>query len=134
MPIYGETLHQYANHTSDDYKLPNGQMYHTYPSIKGAEDKLALWAGMADGTISTVATDEVCTTLAVKTQGRKIDDTTGGNTGVEPRMGDRLHRGRRTARLLAGAVRQPDLRQRRPDPRALSPEGRHRARQRRRHR
>ena len=87
VPIYGETLHQYANHTSDDYKLPNGQMYHTYPSIKGAEDKLALWAGMANGTISTVATDEVCTTLAVKTQGSKIDDTTGGNTGVEPRMG-----------------------------------------------
>ncbi|MFN8524223.1 MAG: amidohydrolase family protein [Chloroflexota bacterium] len=87
VPIYGETLHQYANHTSDDYRLPNGQMYHTYPSIKGAEDQRALWAGMADGTISTVATDEVCTTLAVKTQGRKIDDTTGGNTGVEPRMG-----------------------------------------------
>src|SRR5688572_5602230 len=87
VPIYGETLHQYANHTSDDYKLPNGQMYHTYPSIKGAEDNLALWAGMANGTISTVATDEVCTTLAVKTQGNKIDDTTGGNTGVEPRMG-----------------------------------------------
>jgi D-hydantoinase len=87
VPIYGETLHQYANHTSDDYKLPNGQMYHTYPSIKGAEDKLALWDGMANGTISTVATDEVCTTLAVKTQGNKIDDTTGGNTGVEPRMG-----------------------------------------------
>src|SRR3954469_14118886 len=87
VPIYGETLHQYANHTSADYKLPNGQMYHTYPSIKGEEDQRALWAGMANGTISTVATDEVCTTLAVKTQGNKIDDTTGGNTGVEPRMG-----------------------------------------------
>jgi dihydropyrimidinase len=87
VPIYGETLHQYANHTSDDYRLPNGQMFHTYPSLKGAEDAGALWDGMADGTISTVATDEVCTTLAVKTQGNKIDDTTGGNTGVEPRMG-----------------------------------------------
>jgi dihydropyrimidinase len=87
VPIYGETLHQYANHTSDDYRQPNGQMYHTYPSLKGAEDAGALWDGMADGTISTVATDEVCTTLAVKTQGNKIDDTTGGNTGVEPRMG-----------------------------------------------
>src|SRR3954453_1270704 len=86
VPIYGETLHQYANHTSADYRLPNGQMFHTYPSIKGEEDQRALWAGMANGTISTVATDEVCTTLAVKTQGNKIDDTTGGNTGVEPRM------------------------------------------------
>ena len=134
VPIYGETLHQYANHTSEDYKLPNGQMYHTYPSIKGAEDQRALWAGMANGTISTVATDEVCTTLAVKTQGNKIDDTTGGNTGVEPRMGIVYTEGVVQARLLAGAVRQPDLGQRRAHPRALPPEGRHRAGQRRRHR
>src|SRR5215212_2996926 len=86
VPIYGETLHQYANHTSDDYRLPNGQMFHTYPSLKGEEDTRALWDGMARGTISTVATDEVCTTLKVKTQGKRIDDTTGGNSGVEPRM------------------------------------------------
>ncbi|MCC7369778.1 MAG: amidohydrolase family protein [Chloroflexi bacterium] len=86
VPIYGETLHQYANYTSADYRRPNGQMYHTYPSLKGEEDNRALWAGMANGTISTVATDEVCTTLAVKIQGTRIDDTTGGNTGVEPRM------------------------------------------------
>ncbi|MDP8921292.1 MAG: amidohydrolase family protein [Chloroflexota bacterium] len=87
VPIYGETLHQYANYTSADYRRPNGQIYHTYPSLKGEEDKRALWAGMANGTISTVATDDVCTTLAVKTQGRRIDDTTGGNAGVEPRLG-----------------------------------------------
>src|SRR5215210_7734467 len=55
--------------------------------LKGEQDNRALWDGMARGTISTVATDEVCTTLAVKTQGRRIDDTTGGNAGVEPRMG-----------------------------------------------
>ena len=87
LPIYGETLHQYANYNSNDYRRPNGQMYHTYPSLKGEEDNRALWAGMANGTISTVATDEVCTTLKVKTQGNRIDDTTGGNSGVEPRMG-----------------------------------------------
>jgi dihydropyrimidinase len=86
VPIYGETLHQYANYTSADYRRPNGQMFHTYPSLKGEEDNRALWAGMENGTISTVATDEVCTTLAVKTQGNKIDDTTGGNSGVEPRL------------------------------------------------
>src|SRR5262249_34269210 len=85
-PIYGETLHQYANFTSADYRRPNGQMYHTYPSLKHDEDHRALWEGMAKGTISTVATDEVCTTLATKTQGKRIDDCTGGNSGVEPRM------------------------------------------------
>ena len=36
--------------------------------------------------IHTVATDEICCTLAVKLQGRRIDDTTGGNAGVEPRL------------------------------------------------
>ena len=87
VPIYGETLHQYANYTSADYRRPNGQIFHTYPSLKGEEDNRALWDGMANGVISTVATDEVCTTLAVKTQGSKIDDTTGGNSGVEPRLG-----------------------------------------------
>src|SRR5690606_632343 len=32
------------------------------------------------------ATDEVCCSLNVKTLGKRIDDTTGGNVGVEPRV------------------------------------------------
>ena len=44
-PIYGETLHQYALFTSDDYERPNGQMYHTYPSLKTKADHKALWQG-----------------------------------------------------------------------------------------
>jgi dihydropyrimidinase len=84
--VYGETLHQYLMYTAEDYKRPNGQMYHTYPSLKSAADQAALWAGTADGAINTVATDEVCCTLAVKLRGNRIDDTTGGNSGVEPRL------------------------------------------------
>ena len=86
MPIYGETLHQYLLYTSEDYKRPNGQMYHTYPSIKSQADQDELWRGMLDSTIHTVATDEVCCSLKVKTMGSRIDDTTGGNVGVEPRV------------------------------------------------
>jgi dihydropyrimidinase len=86
MPVYGETLHQYLMYTSEDYKRPNGQIYHTYPSIKAQADQNALWAGTLDNTIHTVATDEVCCSLKVKTMGRRIDDTTGGNVGVEPRL------------------------------------------------
>ena len=86
MAVYGETLHQYLMYTSEDYKRPNGQMYHTYPSIKAQADQDALWAGTRDGTIQTVATDEVCCSLKVKTMGKRIDDTTGGNVGVEPRV------------------------------------------------
>lgn len=86
LPIYGETLHQYIMYTSDDYKRENGQIYHTYPSLKSREDQSALWAGTLDGSINTIATDEICCTLATKTQGKRIDDTTGGNAGVEPRV------------------------------------------------
>ena len=85
-PIYGETLHQYLLYTSDDYRRPNGQIYHTYPSLKSRRDQQALWDGLAHGDLHSVATDEVCCKLAVKVQGNRVDDTTGGNSGVEPRV------------------------------------------------
>ena len=87
LPIYGESLHQYMLHTAEDYKLPNGQIYHTYPSLKSVEDQKALWEGTRNGAINCVATDELCCTLREKTMGKRIDDTTGGNSGVEPRLG-----------------------------------------------
>jgi dihydropyrimidinase len=86
VPIYGETLHQYLMYSAEDYKRPNGQIYHTYPSLKFAEDHAALWAGTNHGAIQTVATDEICCPLKFKLQGSRIDDTTGGNAGVEPRV------------------------------------------------
>lgn len=86
-PIYGETLHPYTLFTSDDYKRPNGQIYHTYPSLKSASDNAALWQGiMKTGAISTVCTDGVCTAFDVKVARDQIDNTTGGNVGVEPRV------------------------------------------------
>lgn len=85
-PIYGETLHQYMLYNAADYRRPNGQIYHTYPSLKTEADQRALWQGTIDGEISTVATDGICTTLCTKVHGKRIDDTTGGSAGVEPRM------------------------------------------------
>jgi dihydropyrimidinase len=86
VPIYGETLHQYLMYTAEDYRRPNGQIYHTYPSLKFLEDQQALWRATDHGAIQTVATDEICCPLRIKLQGRRIDDTTGGNAGVEPRL------------------------------------------------
>jgi dihydropyrimidinase len=85
-PIYAETLHQYVMFNAEDYKRPNGQIYHTYPSLKYPEDQKALWSGMKSGALQCVATDEVCCPLEVKLLGNRIDDTTGGNSGVEPRV------------------------------------------------
>jgi dihydropyrimidinase len=73
-------------YNSDDYKRPNGQIYHTYPSLKFPADQQALWDATDHGAIQTVATDEICCPLRIKLQGRRIDDTTGGNAGVEPRV------------------------------------------------
>src|ERR1700745_3292595 len=67
LPIYGETLHQYLLYTSEDYRRPNGQIYHTYPSLKSAEDQRQLWDGTARGVIHCIATDELCCTLRDKT-------------------------------------------------------------------
>jgi dihydropyrimidinase len=86
VPIYGETLHQYLMYSAEDYRRPNGQIYHTYPSLKFREDQEALWRATDHGAIQTVATDEICCPLRIKVQGRRIDDTTGGNAGVEPRL------------------------------------------------
>src|SRR5260370_263063 len=61
-------------------------MFHSYPSRKLAEDEKARGAGSRHGAIQAIATDEVCCPLKVKLQGRRIDDTTGGNSGVEPRL------------------------------------------------
>jgi dihydropyrimidinase len=85
-PVYGETLHQYLLFSTEDYKRQNGQIYHTYPSLKSPADQSALWHGLQNCVIHTVATDELCCTLAQKTIGKRIDDTTGGNAAVEPRL------------------------------------------------
>src|SRR3989442_9421095 len=85
-PIYGETLHQYLLYTSDAYRKPNCHIYHTYPSLKSKRDQQGLRDGLARGDLHCVATDEVGCNLAVKLQGKRIDDTTGRNAGVEPRV------------------------------------------------
>jgi dihydropyrimidinase len=86
LPVFGETLHQYALHTQQDYFEHDGMKYHTYPSLKEPADTDRLWQGVAEKDISTFATDEQCTSYAIKTQGRRVDDVVGGNTGIEPRM------------------------------------------------
>jgi hypothetical protein len=72
-------------YTQDDYRRPNGQIFHTYPSLKSQADQDELWAGARDGSIACVATDEICCSLSLKVAGDRIDDTRlleGGNNQV----------------------------------------------------
>jgi dihydropyrimidinase len=87
LPVYGETLHQYCCFNAEYYKTPRGFCSHTYPSLKFPEDQAALWDGLVRHGLSTLATDEYPTSLAIKLKGKMIDDVTGGNVGAEARMG-----------------------------------------------
>ncbi|MGQ4807866.1 D-hydantoinase [Candidatus Entotheonellaceae bacterium PAL068K] len=87
LPIYGETLHNYVSFTADDYQKQDGMKYHTYPSLKSEDDRQALWQGLLQGDLHTMATDEYCTTFELKIEGKNIDNVTGGHNGAETRMG-----------------------------------------------
>jgi dihydropyrimidinase len=87
LPVYGETLHNYACFNAEDYKKPDGMKYHTYPSLKSEEDRQALWNGLVRGGLNTIATDEFCSSYSVKTHGKSVNDMTGGHNGTEARVG-----------------------------------------------
>ncbi len=86
-PVYGETLHNYCCFSQENYHEEFGMKYHTYPSLKSEEDRMALWKAIIGGDLQTMATDEYCTSWETKTVGRTILDVTGGHNGVETRMG-----------------------------------------------
>ena len=87
LPVYGETLHNYACFNAENYREPDGMRYHTYPSLKSAGDAEALWDGLLDGRLSTIATDLVSTSLEEKVRYKTVADATGGHNGIETRVG-----------------------------------------------
>src|SRR5262249_61917449 len=75
LPIYGESLHQYMLHTAEDYKLPNGQIYHTYPSLKSAEDRRALCDAALTAAIPSAPTAPLACTPREQPLRRRTADT-----------------------------------------------------------
>ena len=134
LPIYGETLHNYVSFTADDYRRPDGPKYHTYPSLKSEEDRLALWDGLMKGEISTVATDGSCMDFSIKMAAQDHPRRQRRPPRRRDAAGNNLQRGCVEAGHVPPAVRGRHLGQRRPNHRLLPQEGRHRSRQRRRHR
>ena len=86
LPIYGEVLHHFLCFTSEDYKKPEGNLYHTNPGLKFDDDQEALWEGFTGGAISTVATDEYTGYKALKLFGDTIETVQGGHNGIETRL------------------------------------------------
>jgi dihydropyrimidinase len=83
--VYGEVLHNCMCFSLEDYEAPDGAKYHIGMGLRPPEDGRALWAGLRDGSLSTLATDEYTTTYAVKMAGTDIESTPGGHVGIETR-------------------------------------------------
>ena len=96
--IYAETCPQYLHFTSEVYKRPDGRNFVCSPPMKGQASQDALWKGLQEGYIKTVATDHCPFTQAQKDWGK--DDFTkipNGCMGVEnlyPYLLDAANRGR----------------------------------------
>jgi len=84
-PVYGEVLHNSMCFSLDDYDKPDGAKYHIGMGLRPREEGEALWEGLRDGRLSTLATDEYTTSYAVKMAGTDIESTPGGHVGIETR-------------------------------------------------
>jgi dihydropyrimidinase len=84
-PVYGEALHNQLCFSTEDYARPDGAKYHIGMGLKPSGHQEALWEGLADGRLSTLATDEYTTSYAVKMAGTDLETTPGGHVGIETR-------------------------------------------------
>jgi dihydropyrimidinase len=66
LPIYVETRPLYLHLTSDQYAKDDGAIYIAQPPLRQPSDLKALWAGLADGTIDTIASDHAPWTRSMK--------------------------------------------------------------------
>lgn len=66
LPIFVETRPVYLHATSDSYLAPNGPLFVTQPPLRQAQDREALWAGLASGTIDTLGSDHAPWTRSAK--------------------------------------------------------------------
>ncbi|MEM7326905.1 MAG: amidohydrolase family protein [Actinomycetota bacterium] len=66
LPLYVETRPIYLHLNESRFREPDGAKYVGAPPLRTDADRDALWAGLADGTVSTVCTDHAPWTLEQK--------------------------------------------------------------------
>jgi dihydropyrimidinase len=70
LPLFVETRPLYLHVTVDRYREPDGPLFVAMPPMREAPDREALWRGLADGSIDTIASDH-----APWTREQKLDPT-----------------------------------------------------------
>lgn len=85
--VYAETCPHYLALDESRYELPDEQCacYVISPPLRATSDRDALWAGLADGWLSLVATDHVPDRRSVEKQGwrESFDRISNGGPGIE---------------------------------------------------
>jgi len=86
-PVYAETLTHYLTLTKDVLNRPDGINFICSPPMRDEEDIEALWQGLAEGTISTTASDHCSFNTELKEQGKdSFDKVPNGVCGAEFRL------------------------------------------------
>jgi len=99
--VSAETCPQYLTLTAGDYEAIGPSMK-VYPPVRGVEDQAALWEGISDGTIGTIASDHAPHSKEEKARG--LIEAPAGAVGVEtlaPVMLDRMAAGMLSPERLA---------------------------------
>ena len=66
LPVFVETRPLYLHLTSERYRERDGALYVAQPPLRERADQEALWRGLADGTIDTIASDHAPWTRELK--------------------------------------------------------------------
>jgi dihydropyrimidinase len=66
LPLYVETRPLYLYMTDEKYKGPEGPLFVAQPPLRRTADCEALWRGLVDGTVDTLASDHAPWTRALK--------------------------------------------------------------------
>jgi dihydropyrimidinase len=80
LPLYVETRPLYLYLTAERYRDADGGIYVAQPPLRDREDQEALWRGLADGSIDTVASDHAPWTRELKLDPKL--DVSRGRPGV----------------------------------------------------
>ncbi|MEW5721737.1 MAG: dihydropyrimidinase [Thermodesulfobacteriota bacterium] len=84
---FAETCTHYLCLTDEVYKTRNGINYIISPPLRQAADVAALWAGLADGSLAVVSSDDASFSLESKQKGRdSFAKVPNGMAGVEIRL------------------------------------------------
>jgi dihydropyrimidinase len=87
LPVFAETCPHYLALDASRYELPDEQAarYVISPPLRSVADRDALWTGLADGSLSLVATDHVPDRVAVEKQTwrESFDRISNGAPGIE---------------------------------------------------